>query len=144
MGGDPKKAAKFMRKSFSWTGPSHKLDYCWYRQEWRAVGPAEGDIGPMPPPPPCRDEERLALPPRMLLTHSGFGGQRGLSQKQEFGFGNRGSCSGAAVSVASNCEAVFSLSLQVADVCFLFPIFCPAWPRHSASDASPFFGGWTW
>merc|ERR1712060_350879 len=64
-------------------------------------------------------EERLALPPRMLLTHSGFGGQRGLSQKQEFGFGNRGSCSGAAVSVASNCEAVFSLSLQVADVCFL-------------------------
>jgi len=52
--GDPKKAAKFMRRSFNWTGPSHKLDYCWYRQEWRAVGPAEGDIGPMPPPPPCR------------------------------------------------------------------------------------------
>merc|ERR1711862_520625 len=51
---DPKAAAKFMRKSFAWTGPSHKLDYCWYRQEWRAVGPAEGDIGPMPPPPPCR------------------------------------------------------------------------------------------
>jgi tetratricopeptide (TPR) repeat protein len=52
--GDPKKVAKFMRRSFNWTGPTHKLDYCWYRQEWRACGPAEGDVGPMPPPPPCR------------------------------------------------------------------------------------------
>jgi len=52
--GDPKKAAKFMRRSFNWTGPTHKLDYAWYRQEWRAVGPATGDIGPMPPQQPCR------------------------------------------------------------------------------------------
>jgi len=52
--GDPKKTAKFMRRSFNWTGPTHKLDYCWYRQEWRACGPAEGEVGPMPPPPPCR------------------------------------------------------------------------------------------
>lgn len=35
---------KFSRKAFSWTGPSVKMDYCWYRQEWRAVGPAEGQI----------------------------------------------------------------------------------------------------
>jgi len=52
--GDPKKAAKFMRRSFNWTGPSHKLDFAWYRQEWRAVGPAMGDIGPMPPQQPCK------------------------------------------------------------------------------------------
>mmetsp|Transcript_10654 Transcript_10654/g.33693 ORF Transcript_10654/g.33693 Transcript_10654/m.33693 type:complete len:324 (+) Transcript_10654:1-972(+) len=52
--GDPKKAAKFMRRSFNWTGPTHKLDYAWYRQEWRAVGAATGDIGPMPPQQPCR------------------------------------------------------------------------------------------
>jgi len=52
--GDPKKAAKFMRRSFNWTGPTHKLDYAWYRQEWRAVGAAAGDIGPMPPQQPCR------------------------------------------------------------------------------------------
>lgn len=51
---DQKKAARFMRKSFNWTGPSHKLDFCWYRQEWRAVGPPNGPDGPMPPPPPCR------------------------------------------------------------------------------------------
>jgi len=51
---DPKKSAKFMRRSFNWTGPTHKLDYAWYRQEWRAVGPAEGDIGPTPPQQPCR------------------------------------------------------------------------------------------
>jgi len=49
-----KKATRFNRKTFSWTGPSHKLDFCWYRQEWRACGPAFGDVGPMPPPPPCR------------------------------------------------------------------------------------------
>lgn len=53
-GQDTKKAARFMRKSFNWTGPSHKLDFCWYRQEWRAVGPPTGPEGPMPPPPPCR------------------------------------------------------------------------------------------
>jgi len=35
---------KFARKAFSWTGPSTKMDYCWYRQEWKAVGPAEGQI----------------------------------------------------------------------------------------------------
>eukprot|EP00408_Alexandrium_pacificum_P005698 CAMPEP_0171238200 /NCGR_PEP_ID=MMETSP0790-20130122/43352_1 /TAXON_ID=2925 /ORGANISM="Alexandrium catenella, Strain OF101" /LENGTH=854 /DNA_ID=CAMNT_0011704561 /DNA_START=43 /DNA_END=2607 /DNA_ORIENTATION=- len=52
--GDPKKAAKFMRRSFNWTGPTHKLDYAWYRQEWRAVGAAMGDAGPMPPQQPCR------------------------------------------------------------------------------------------
>jgi len=52
--GDPKKAAKFMRRSFNWTGPSHKLDFAWYRQEWRAVGAAMGDIGPMPPQQPCK------------------------------------------------------------------------------------------
>lgn len=52
--GDPKKAAKFMRRSFNWTGPSHKLDFAWYRQEWRAVGPAEGNMGPMPPQQPCK------------------------------------------------------------------------------------------
>jgi len=46
--------ARFMRKNFNWAGPSHKLDYCWYRQEWRACGPAAVDIGPVPPPPPCR------------------------------------------------------------------------------------------
>merc|ERR1712039_17331 len=51
---DKKAAAKFMRKSFNWTGPSHKLDFAWYRQEWRAVGPAVNDIGPMPPIQPCR------------------------------------------------------------------------------------------
>jgi len=48
------KAARFMRKSFNWTGPSHKLDFCWYRQDWRAVGPPNGPDGPMPPPQPCR------------------------------------------------------------------------------------------
>mmetsp|Transcript_43928 Transcript_43928/g.133033 ORF Transcript_43928/g.133033 Transcript_43928/m.133033 type:complete len:596 (-) Transcript_43928:190-1977(-) len=52
--GDPKKAAKFMRRSFNWQGPNHKLDFAWYRQEWRSVGPAEGDIGPMPPQQPCK------------------------------------------------------------------------------------------
>mmetsp|Transcript_13955 Transcript_13955/g.32763 ORF Transcript_13955/g.32763 Transcript_13955/m.32763 type:complete len:854 (-) Transcript_13955:127-2688(-) len=52
--GEPKKAAKFMRRSFNWTGPTHKLDYAWYRQEWRAVAAAVGDIGPMPPQQPCR------------------------------------------------------------------------------------------
>lgn len=51
---ESKKQAKYMRRSFNWMGPSHKLDYCWYRQEWRACGPAFDDIGPMPPPPPCR------------------------------------------------------------------------------------------
>ena len=34
---DSPQAARFMRKSFNWTGPSHKLDFCWYRQEWRAA-----------------------------------------------------------------------------------------------------------
>jgi len=47
-------STKFLRKSFNWTGPSHKMDYCWYRQEWRACGPAFDEAGPMPPPPPCR------------------------------------------------------------------------------------------
>jgi len=47
-------SAKFLRKTFSWTGPSHKMDFCWYRQEWRACGPAFEDVGAMPPPPPCR------------------------------------------------------------------------------------------
>ena len=37
-------ATKFSRKAFTWTGPSNKMDYCWYRQEWRNVGPAEGEI----------------------------------------------------------------------------------------------------
>jgi len=50
---DPKKT-KFLRKSFQWTGAIAKLDYCGYRQEWKAVGPAEGEIGAMPPPPPVR------------------------------------------------------------------------------------------
>ena len=31
-------ATKFSRKAFTWTGPSNKMDYCWYRQEWRNVG----------------------------------------------------------------------------------------------------------
>ncbi|CAK9041625.1 unnamed protein product [Durusdinium trenchii] len=37
-------ATKFSRKAFTWTGPSNKMDYCWYRQEWKNVGPAEGEI----------------------------------------------------------------------------------------------------
>lgn len=37
-------ATKFARKAFTWTGPTSKMDYCWYRQEWRNVGPAEGEI----------------------------------------------------------------------------------------------------
>lgn len=51
---DPEKTAKFSRKSFNWVGPNHKIDFAWYRQEWRAVGPMMADVGPMPPPPPCR------------------------------------------------------------------------------------------
>lgn len=51
---DPRKQTRFTRKSFNWTGPSVKLDFAWYRQEWKAVGPAEGDIGPMPPQQPVR------------------------------------------------------------------------------------------
>eukprot|EP00933_Yihiella_yeosuensis_P038129 TRINITY_DN32088_c0_g1_i1.p1 TRINITY_DN32088_c0_g1~~TRINITY_DN32088_c0_g1_i1.p1 ORF type:complete len:794 (+),score=175.52 TRINITY_DN32088_c0_g1_i1:70-2451(+) len=42
--GDNVRQSKFNRKGFSWTGPSTKLDFCWYRQEWKAVGPAEGEI----------------------------------------------------------------------------------------------------
>jgi len=51
---DFRKEAKFNRKSFNWVGPNHKLDYAFFRQEWKACGPAFVDIGPMPPPPPCR------------------------------------------------------------------------------------------
>lgn len=47
------KESKFMRKSFNWTGPSHKMDYCWFRQEWKACGPMLADVGTMPPNPPC-------------------------------------------------------------------------------------------
>jgi len=50
---EKKPAAKFQRKSFNWMGPNNKMDFCWYRQEWRACGPAFADVGPMPPPPPC-------------------------------------------------------------------------------------------
>lgn len=51
---DLSKDAKFSRKSFGWVGPNHKLDYSWFRQEWRACGPMMSEIGPMPPAPPCR------------------------------------------------------------------------------------------
>jgi len=41
---DTKASTKFTRKAFSWTGPSIKMDFCWYRQEWKSVGAAEGEI----------------------------------------------------------------------------------------------------
>mmetsp|Transcript_85192 Transcript_85192/g.178035 ORF Transcript_85192/g.178035 Transcript_85192/m.178035 type:complete len:467 (+) Transcript_85192:198-1598(+) len=56
---------KFLRRAFNWTGPSHKMDFCWYRQEWRACGPAFEEpaaaatsgasaAGAGSLPPPCR------------------------------------------------------------------------------------------
>eukprot|EP00930_Biecheleria_cincta_P036678 TRINITY_DN2513_c0_g1_i3.p1 TRINITY_DN2513_c0_g1~~TRINITY_DN2513_c0_g1_i3.p1 ORF type:complete len:783 (-),score=193.59 TRINITY_DN2513_c0_g1_i3:266-2578(-) len=45
---------KFSRKPFSWVGPSIKMDYCWYTQEWKAVGAAEGEIIAQDPVVPVR------------------------------------------------------------------------------------------
>lgn len=52
--GKKQQASKFVRKPFSWVGPSVKLDYCWFRQEWRNVGPAEGEIIAAVPPLPVK------------------------------------------------------------------------------------------
>lgn len=43
-GGKAKDSAKpmFMRKKFSWGGPTSKLDYCWHRQSWHPQSPARG------------------------------------------------------------------------------------------------------
>jgi len=53
--GSGKGKPQFMRKSFNWMGPNHKLDFCWYRQSWKLTGPAqyirpeEGSVYPYNP-----------------------------------------------------------------------------------------------
>merc|ERR1712232_565508 len=51
---DPTKQTKFMRKQFSWTGPSAKIDWVWYRQDWKSVGSAFNDPPNKFPEQPCR------------------------------------------------------------------------------------------
>lgn len=36
-----KRQVNFQRKSFNWVGPNSKLDFVWFRQEWRISGAAE-------------------------------------------------------------------------------------------------------